>query len=110
VGVSSAIQRPCTGLNYSICVIGPWTAVTIVGALGISTEPLVWLGRSRILGRIGDQPEQKEKDVYELSEILDAYDVFRTLSGKYKDMGLPGDSLRPRQSDVAPSSERISSN
>jgi hypothetical protein len=91
-------------------VIGPWTAVTIVGALGISTEPLVWLGRSRILGGIGDQPEQKEKDVYELTEILDAYDVFRTLSGKYKDMGLPGDSLRPRQSDVAPSSERISSN
>jgi hypothetical protein len=45
--------------------------LTIVGALGATTEAVVSLGRSRILGRIWDQPEQKEKDVYELTEILE---------------------------------------
>jgi hypothetical protein len=32
-------------------------------------------------------PEQKEKDVYELTEILDAHHLFRALSGKIERYG-----------------------
>jgi hypothetical protein len=52
------------------------------------TEALVSLGRSRILGRIWVPPEQKEKDVYELTEILDAYHLFRALSGTIQAYGI----------------------
>jgi hypothetical protein len=88
MGVSSAIQRPRTGSNYSIGVIGPRTAVTILVHQAPPTEALVSLGRSRILGRIWVPPEQKEKDVYELTEILDAYHLFRALSGKIQGYGI----------------------
>ncbi|MGA8477215.1 MAG: hypothetical protein WB696_04585 [Chthoniobacterales bacterium] len=81
MGVSSAIQRPH---RLELLYRCDWsrTAVTIVGAPGTTTEALVSLRRSRILGRIWVPPGQKEKDVYELTEILDAYHHFRALSGK----------------------------
>jgi hypothetical protein len=40
------------------------------------------LGRSRVLSRIWVPREQKEKGVYELTEILDAHHLFRALNGK----------------------------
>lgn len=88
MGFSSAIQRPRTGLNYSIGATRPWTAVTIVGALDNTTEALVSLGRSRILGRIWVPPERMEKDVYALTEILYAYHLFRALSGRIRGYGI----------------------
>jgi hypothetical protein len=56
------------------------TKQSIVGALGTTIEVLESLGRSRILSRIWVPPEQNEKDVYELTEILDAHHLFRALS------------------------------
>ena|SRR5258708_926869 len=47
-----------------------------------SIEVLESLGRSRVLSRIWVPPEQKEKGVYELTEILDAHHLFRALNGK----------------------------
>jgi rhodanese-related sulfurtransferase len=64
------------------------TKQSIVGSLGTSIEMLEWLGRSRILSRISVPPEQKEKDVYELTEILDAHHLFRALSGKIEGYGI----------------------
>jgi hypothetical protein len=58
------------------------TTQSIVGALGPSIEVLESLGRSRVLSRIWVPPEQKEKGVYELTEILDAHHLFRALNGK----------------------------
>jgi hypothetical protein len=46
------------------------------------------LCRSRILSRIWVAPKQKEKAVYELTEILDAHHLFRALSGKIQGYGI----------------------
>jgi hypothetical protein len=46
------------------------------------------LGRSRVLSRIWVPREQKEKGVYELTEILDAHHLFRALSGKIEGYGI----------------------
>jgi hypothetical protein len=64
------------------------TTQSIVGALGPSIEVLESLGRSRVLSRIWVPPEQKEKGVYELTEILDAHHLFRALSGKIEGYGI----------------------
>jgi len=64
------------------------TKQSIFGALGTSIEMLESLGRSRILSRIWVPPLQNEKDVYELTEILDAHHLFRALSGKIEGYGI----------------------
>jgi len=64
------------------------TTQSIVGALGTSIEVLESLGRSRVLSRIWVPPEQKEKGVYEPTEILDAHHLFRALNGKIEGYGI----------------------
>jgi hypothetical protein len=64
------------------------TKQSIFGALGTSIEMPESLGRSRILSRIWVPPLQNEKDVYELTEILDAHHLFRALSGKIEGYGI----------------------
>jgi hypothetical protein len=61
---------------------------SVIGALGTTTEALISLGRSRILGRIWFPPEQKEREIYELTEVLDAHHLFRALTGKIQGYGI----------------------
>jgi hypothetical protein len=57
---------------------------SIIRALGTTTEALISLGRSRILGRIWFPPEQ----IYELTEVLDAHHLFCALTGKIQGYGI----------------------
>jgi hypothetical protein len=58
------------------------------GATLTSIEVLESLGRSRVLSRIWVPPEQKERGVSELTEILDAHHLFRALNGKIEGYGI----------------------
>jgi hypothetical protein len=57
------------------------TKQAIAGALGTTVDAIERLGRSRILNRTWVASEQTRKDIYELTEVLDAHHLFHVLGG-----------------------------